>query len=291
MRCEGTTVAGTSEYIFSLPAPSTFINIQISNLDHAPAYQAILIEAKPRTTEDKLPSSSLAGHRDIRPPSSLADHRNIQSSAFQVSKVIETYEVSRPSFQDYIHAAEQLQMSRAKFFCLPAEMVAEITSYLPPASIANLRLVCHELHAITSPAPPLSEQAWCLFHKRFEESARRTKAPIALACTGCMTLLEPASFQDSQSKRKCDRMDGRFCFNCGQIEGYYNFRTFSYQKKACFSCFGCPEPRKVEEEAMYSLYEGGLPSLVGFRHPDLGKKRWCKGCWRVVTRHVNARCV
>ena len=182
-------------------------------------------------------------------------------------------------------------MPTANLFCLPAEMIAEITSRLPPISIANMRLVCHELHAITRPAPPLRKQAWRRFHHNFEDSARRTKAPMSLACTRCMKLLKPTSFQDSQSKRKCDRLDGRVCFKCGVMEGYYNVRDFLYQREICFSCFACPEPKKLEEEAVYASTGPSFPFPPGVGQADKGSKRWCKECWRVVTMYVNARLV
>ncbi|CAF9918838.1 MAG: hypothetical protein ALECFALPRED_000845 [Alectoria fallacina] len=182
-------------------------------------------------------------------------------------------------------------MPAATLFSLPAEMVAEIRSHLPAASIANMRLACRELHAITRPAPPLSKRAWRRFHRDFEDGARRTKVPIHLACTRCMKLLKPSRFQDSQAKRKCDRLDGRVCFQCGVMEGYYNVRDFLHQKEVCFSCFGCPEPKKREEEAVYAFREPGLPIRDGVGQADKGGKRWCKECWRVVTMYVNARLV
>lgn len=183
-------------------------------------------------------------------------------------------------------------MPAANLLGLPAEMVAEITTHLPPASIANMRLVCHELHSITRPAPCLGKRAWRRFHHDFEATARRTKAPMRLACTRCMKLLKPASFQDSQAKRKCDRLEGRVCFQCGVMEGYYNVRDFLHQREICFSCFACPEPKRIEEEAVYDAFRvPGLPLHAGVGQAERGGKRWCKKCWRVVTMYVNGRLV
>lgn len=81
------------------------------------------------------------------------------------------------------------------------------------------------------------------------------------------------------------------CFKCGVMEGYYNVRDFRYQGEVRFSCFGCPEPKRVEEEAIYGAREGALPLRGGVGEADKGGKRWCKGCWRVVTLYVNARLV
>lgn len=81
------------------------------------------------------------------------------------------------------------------------------------------------------------------------------------------------------------------CFKCGVMEGYYNVRDFLHGKEVCFSCFACPEPRKVEEEAVYTDREAGMPVHAGVGRADTGSKRWCKGCWRVVTMYVNARLV
>lgn len=106
-----------------------------------------------------------------------------------------------------------------------------------------------------------------------------------------MKLLKPACFQDSQAKRKCERLEGRVCFRCGVAEGYYNVRDFLHQKEICFSCFACPEPKRSEEEALYTSREPGLPLLAGLAQVDKGGKRWCKECWRVVTMYVNARLV
>ena len=73
------------------------------------------------------------------------------------------------------------------------------------------------------------------------------------------------------------------------MEGYYNVRDFRHRGEVCFSCFGCPEPRKVGEEAVYGLSGVQFPAHVA--EADRGGKRWCKGCWRVVTMYVNARLV
>lgn len=75
------------------------------------------------------------------------------------------------------------------------------------------------------------------------------------------------------------------------MEGYYNVRAFLRQREICFSCFGCTEPKKLEEEAGYDIREPGLPLLAGVGGAATGGKRWCKGCWRVVMRYVNARLV
>lgn len=75
------------------------------------------------------------------------------------------------------------------------------------------------------------------------------------------------------------------------MEGHYNVRAFLHQSKICFSCFGCPEPKMLEEEAVYSFREPGLSLCAGAAHADRGAKRWCKECWRIVTRYVNSRLV
>ena len=106
-----------------------------------------------------------------------------------------------------------------------------------------------------------------------------------------MRLLEPGRYQDSQAKRRCERESGRVCFGCGQLEGYYNVRDFRYGKEVCFSCFGCPEPRRVQEEAVYGAAGLGGRVLDGVAQADRAGKRWCKGCWGVVTMYVNARLV
>ncbi len=72
------------------------------------------------------------------------------------------------------------------------------------------------------------------------------------------------------------------------MEGYYNVRPFLYQRQICFSCFACTEPKRLEDEARYTEPEAGLPAL---KLTDRGEKRWCKGCWRVVSLYVNARLV
>ena len=174
---------------------------------------------------------------------------------------------------------------------LPPEMISNITSRLRPIEIAYLRLVCRDLHAKTRPAPPLSHQAWCRFHNTFEyESSRRraNKHPIDLACTSCMTLLPPDRYQDSQAKRRCDRMSGRICFQCGVREGIHNVSWFRYQKDVCFACFACSEPKKASEEADYDSLEPGLPLRGVVYQPSKGNKRWCKQCWRVIILHCNA---
>lgn len=173
---------------------------------------------------------------------------------------------------------------------LPPEMIAEITSHLPPTSIANMRLTNRTLNALTLPAPRLSKRAWRHFHHTFEARARRTKTPLELACTRCMKLLKPCHFQDSQAKKRCDRVEGRVCFQCGVMEGYYNVRPFLYQREVCFSCFGCKEPMVLGEEAAYEAHEPGLPAF-GAGRADRGNKRWCKKCWRVVMMYVNARLI
>ena len=65
-----------------------------------------------------------------------------------------------------------------------------------------------------------------------------------------------------------------------------------WQGEVCFSCLGCEEPRRKEgEEAVYDTGGGGgvgLPGLAGLGVMDRGGKRWCGGCWRVVTLYVNA---
>lgn len=81
------------------------------------------------------------------------------------------------------------------------------------------------------------------------------------------------------------------CFQCGVMEGYYDVRDFIWQKEVCFSCFGCAEPRVKGEEAVYGFSEAGLPLLAGVGVADKGGKRWCRGCWRVVTLYVNAKVV
>lgn len=75
------------------------------------------------------------------------------------------------------------------------------------------------------------------------------------------------------------------------MEGYYNVREFLHQKEVCFSCFGCPDPKRVEEEAKYTSCEPGISLLPVVRIADRGGKRWCKECWRVVTLYVNAKSV
>lgn len=114
---------------------------------------------------------------------------------------------------------------------------------------------------------------------------------MKLACTGCMELLGPDCFQDSQAKRRCDRLGGRLCLHCAAAEGEYNVRSFLYQKEVCFSCFSCSEPKKTEEEAKYSARVPGLPLRGVVYMADNGNKRWCKDCWKVVTMYVNARLV
>ena len=180
-------------------------------------------------------------------------------------------------------------MPAANLTNLPVEMISEITSHLRPRAIANMRLVCRELHDITCPAPPLSHGSWCRFHKEFEKGARRTKLPIDLACTGCMKLLEPFLFQDSQAKRRCDRLGGRLCLTCATVQGEYNVRSFLYQKEVCFSCFACSMPKKLDEEARYLSHVSGLPLRGLVYSADNGNKRWCKDCWKVVTMYVNAK--
>ena len=75
------------------------------------------------------------------------------------------------------------------------------------------------------------------------------------------------------------------------MEGYYNVRDFLHQKEVCFSCFACPEPKRVEDEAVYTSREAGLPLQARAGRVEQGGKRWCKGCWRVVTMYVNAKLV
>ena len=86
-------------------------------------------------------------------------------------------------------------------------------------------------------------------------------------------------------------MDGRVCVKCGVLEGLYNVRYFAYEKKPCFACFGCQEPKLREEEADYAAAGPRLPLHVGVGPADRGGKRWCKGCWRVITMYVHARLV
>ena len=90
---------------------------------------------------------------------------------------------------------------------LPAEMIAQVTSYLSPVDVANMHLTCTWLCNITRHAEPFSEQDWCQFHRAFEADARRK--PRKLACTRCKQFLEPSKFQDSQAKRQCNRLRGR----------------------------------------------------------------------------------
>ena len=106
-----------------------------------------------------------------------------------------------------------------------------------------------------------------------------------------MQFLEPSQYQDSQAKRRCDRMDGRVCIKCGVLDGLYNVRYFAYDKKPCFACFGCQEPKLREDEADYTEAGPRLPLHVGVGPADRQGKRWCKGCWRVVTMYVHAKFV
>lgn len=79
------------------------------------------------------------------------------------------------------------------------------------------------------------------------------------------------------------------CFKCGVMEGYFNVRGFRHQKEVCFSCFGCQEPKKVEDEARYTSIESltAIPLPVVVQANREGK-RWCKECWKVITLYVNA---
>ena len=171
---------------------------------------------------------------------------------------------------------------------IPVETMAQITSYLRPSAIARMHLVSEGVHNITVPAPPLSPASFYRFHHEFEASAR-LKTPIKLVCRSCLQLLEPDRYQDSQAKRRCDKMSGRVCFACGVLDGTYNVRNFSYRKENCFSCFGCPEPKKVEEEAQYASPEPRLQSFNVVWRPDRGTKRWCKKCWSTVMMFANKR--
>ena len=103
-----------------------------------------------------------------------------------------------------------------------------------------------------------------------------------------MAFLPGTAFQDSQAKKRCDRMSGRICFQCGVMYGIHNVSDFRHQKDACFACFACSVPKKVEEEADYDVLEPGLPLRGLVYKPNKGNKRWCKKCWKVVILHTNA---
>lgn len=169
---------------------------------------------------------------------------------------------------------------------LPPELILNITSYLSPIELASMRPVCKQLYAKTLPAPPLNHQAWCRFHHVVEAQAR--EIPRRLACTSCMRFLPRASFQDSQNTRRCDRMSGRICFQCGVMHGIHNVSYFIWQKDVCFACFACSRPKKVTEEAQYDVCPPGLPLPGMVLKPHRGNKRWCKQCWRAVVLHTNA---
>ena len=294
-----------SEYLYLLPTWFSFhspsLHPTTSHLHHSACTLTVphlQLNKTQRTLIEASNQSKQARFCEPQLHSNIQDVSSFKSQARPHRKNITQKQCtsSRPfsSRQDIVNNKKLTKhvppssMPSATLTTLPPEMVGEITRHLSPITHAALRLVCRDLHAKMRPAPPLNGGDWYQFHHDFEAGARRTKVPIKLACRSCKKFLPTTSYQDSQAKRRCDRAGGRLCLRCALWEGEYNARNFLYQKKCCFHCIACSEPKEAKEEADYLRFVPELPlGRNSMYHAPRGKRKWCKNCWRVVTLYYN----